>query len=91
MRSRTVSVVVLALVVLSCGDGAAEEPAAAPPPEEAVVEEPATAPEPPPTVASPADVVPDLLDFTADAVEGGQVIGAEFAGETLAVWFWAPW
>jgi hypothetical protein len=32
-----------------------------------------------------------LLDFTAPAVGGGQVAGADYAGRDLALWFWAPW
>ncbi|MGH2725059.1 MAG: hypothetical protein ACRDI0_12545 [Actinomycetota bacterium] len=34
--------------------------------------------------------VPDVLDFTAPAVGGGNVSGAEFAGRDVAMWFWAP-
>jgi hypothetical protein len=31
------------------------------------------------------------FDFVADAVGGGQVVGADFAGSETVVWFWAPW
>lgn len=37
----------------------------------------------------PADT--DLLDFEATAVDGSTVDVADFAGEDLVVWFWAPW
>ena len=32
-----------------------------------------------------------LLDFEAQAVGGGDVHGADYAGRDLIVWFWAPW
>lgn len=38
-----------------------------------------------------AATVSDQLDFTAPDVRGGQVVGAEFAGQDVVVWFWAPW
>jgi hypothetical protein len=31
------------------------------------------------------------FDFVAEAVGGGQVVGADFAGSEKVVWFWAPW
>jgi hypothetical protein len=61
---------------------AREETAPAPDPDDAP--EPADEPE-------DAVVVPALLDFTAPGVGGGQVVGAEHAGEAVALWFWAPW
>lgn len=33
----------------------------------------------------------ELLDFTAPKLGGGQVVGSEFAGKDVAIWFWAPW
>ena len=33
----------------------------------------------------------DELDFVAPDVRGGQVAGADFAGQDLVIWFWAPW
>jgi hypothetical protein len=38
-----------------------------------------------------AGVVPALLDFVAPGVGGGQVVGAQHAGEAVALWLWAPW
>lgn len=35
--------------------------------------------------------VPDILDFTAETVRGEQVAGADYAGQDLVLWFWAPW
>jgi hypothetical protein len=37
------------------------------------------------TVAAPSS-----LQFSADLVAGGQVDFRQYAGQTLALWFWAP-
>ncbi|MBW3661644.1 MAG: hypothetical protein KY469_00970 [Actinobacteria bacterium] len=50
-----------------------------------------TPPATPTATDAPAAAVPEALDFTAPAVAGGQVVGAEFVGEAVALWFWAPW
>jgi len=44
----------------------------------------------PSTSASPGGVV-ELLDFTAPLLGGGTLRGSDFAGEDVAIWFWAPW
>jgi hypothetical protein len=31
------------------------------------------------------------LDFTAPALGGGEIVGSDYAGRDLAIWFWAPW
>ncbi len=33
----------------------------------------------------------EILDFTAPKLGGGQIVGSEFAGKDIAIWFWAPW
>ncbi|MGH9194405.1 MAG: hypothetical protein ACRD1T_01530 [Acidimicrobiia bacterium] len=33
----------------------------------------------------------NTLDFTAPKLGGGQVVGSEFVGKDVAIWFWAPW
>lgn len=38
-----------------------------------------------------AATVPELLDVEAPAVGGGTVTFADYAGDALALWFWAPW
>ncbi len=35
--------------------------------------------------------VATALDFTLPGVTGPQVRGADYAGKSLALWFWAPW
>ncbi len=32
-----------------------------------------------------------LLDFRAPNLRGGTVNGSDFAGQDVAMWFWAPW
>jgi hypothetical protein len=32
-----------------------------------------------------------ILAFKAPKLGGGEVIGSEFQGSDLAIWFWAPW
>ena len=49
------------------------------------------APDAMPGTGDGAPAVPELLDFAASAVDGSTVDVAGFAGEDLAVWFWAPW
>lgn len=34
---------------------------------------------------------PELLDFQAQTVSGQPFDGADYAGQDLMVWFWAPW
>ncbi len=31
------------------------------------------------------------LDFTAPTVDGGDLIGTDYAGTDTVFWFWAPW
>lgn len=50
----------------------------------------ATAGSEPQAARSPAEV-PEELRFTAAGVDGDQVVGADFAGKDVALWFWAPW
>ena len=41
--------------------------------------------------ADSATAVPEILDFSAPALGGGTIRGADYAGSDLAIWFWAPW
>ena len=40
--------------------------------------------------ATGAAAVPQLLQFTAPLVGGGEFVGAAYAGRATAFWFWAP-
>lgn len=44
----------------------------------------------PATTAKPADV-PEQLRFSVAGIDGAQVVGADYAGKDVAMWFWAPW
>ena len=33
----------------------------------------------------------DVLDFAAPKLGGGTIQGSDYAGQDLAIWFWAPW
>ena len=35
--------------------------------------------------------VPSELRFTSPALGGGTIDGADYAGNDLVMWFWAPW
>lgn len=85
----------LALVASACAsqapEGSSPEPAApasSPPP---------AAPSPDPTSGeggdeeAPPPEVPRELRFTAPALGGGTIDGADYAGRDLVIWFWAPW
>ncbi|HET6685662.1 MAG TPA: redoxin domain-containing protein [Jiangellaceae bacterium] len=39
----------------------------------------------------PVGTVPEVLDFTAQTVDGGTFDGSTLAGTPAVVWFWAPW
>jgi hypothetical protein len=40
---------------------------------------------------SNARSVPEVLRFSAPRLGGGRVVGADYAGRDVALWFWAPW
>lgn len=51
-------------------------------------------------VDGPADIldrytdvvdIGDFYDFSATTLDGDQVVGSDFQGKQLALWFWAPW
>lgn len=44
-----------------------------------------------PKVEPGTPAVADLLDFTLPGVTGPDVRGRDYAGKSLALWFWAPW
>lgn len=42
------------------------------------------------TTAPPAAAAPEALQFAAPLVGGGTIDFTQFAGKTVALWFWAP-
>lgn len=41
--------------------------------------------------AADAGDVPDALQFTATTLDRTTFEGADYAGQDLMLWFWAPW
>ncbi len=72
----------------------ASDPSAVTQAQQAEVSQDTVTPSDPPSGASATTaaeiVVPELLNFTAQLVGGGEFSGAAAAGRTTAFWFWAP-
>ena len=87
-----VAAVVLAVPACSGGSGGSRSSDdAASPAAPGASSSPSSAPGGSARGEAPPASVPDLLDVRAPAVGGGEVDLAEYAGEALALWFWAPW
>jgi len=43
-----------------------------------------------PSAAAPSAAAPAALQFSAPLVGGGTMDFTQFAGQTVALWFWAP-
>jgi hypothetical protein len=100
---RLLSSFALAVTAVGCGNATADPivvAEAAPAPTAVVPDGPAdgqtdTRPSPTaasndPTAPTSAVQVPEALQFIAPLVGGGTFDGAEYAGRTVALWFWAP-
>jgi thiol-disulfide isomerase/thioredoxin len=97
MRGRVFALCILfaALVLTACGG---EQPTTESGPRMTASQLPASEAAPSPTVTEetfssdvPASPVPEVLDFTAQTVDGGTFDGSTLAGTPAVVWFWAPW
>lgn len=82
----------------ACGSGGKDAgvPAASPTTVSAPTSGPAptsdsAAPSTTPTTMPGAAAVPEALRFTAASIDGARVVGADYAGKDVALWFWAPW
>ena len=60
------------------------------PTEPTVPAEPSVPTEPTAGVGTATVAVPELLDFAAPLVGGGEFSGSDVAGTPIAFWFWAP-
>lgn len=81
---------ILGLILTSCASSA-PDPAPGP---AATAESPSppSGPSPQPTDApGGGPAVPRELRFSAPALGGGEIDGADYAGSDLVIWFWAPW
>jgi len=76
---RLVGLVVVALLTAACGSSGGTDTGV-------TVKRPA-----PSTKGSTSATVADALDFTLPGVIGAPIRGADYAGKSLALWFWAPW
>lgn len=77
--------IVVGLIASGCASGSSPEPSGV------EFRAPAgSADQPAPAQSRPATAT-GILDFTAPKLGGGQVVGSEFAGQNVAIWFWAPW
>lgn len=79
----------VALTLGACGGGS--EPSARPadPRTSAPAPDASSGSAPDGTPGAPA--VPAALEFSAPALGGGRVVGADYASTGVALWFWAPW
>lgn len=87
---------VLAVVLTACGAESPQPTSAA----ESTASDPTVA-DPPKSTATPktgpeesqesSAVVPAILGFSADTVDGDGFDGASLAGKPAVLWFWAPW
>jgi thiol-disulfide isomerase/thioredoxin len=96
MRGRVSALcVALALALTACGG---EQPTTGTTPQTTASQPSASGAAPSPTMTEgtsspdvPAGTVPEVLDFTAQTVDGGTFDGSTLAGTPVVVWFWAPW
>jgi hypothetical protein len=81
--------VVASAILAACGaDPGTTAPAATSAP--AATTTPAAVSTATPTTVPTTVVAPSSLQFSADLVAGGKVDFRQYAGQTLALWFWAP-
>ena len=97
MRGRVFALCILfaALVLTACGG---EQPTTETGPRMTASQPSASGTAPSPTMTEetfssdlPVSPVPEVLDFTAQTVDGGTFDGSTLAGTPAVVWFWAPW
>lgn len=95
IRVRAVAASLVVLLVAACGSGD-EGTTTVPAPAPTAVADPTTGPTEPstlPTLREPDATgapVPEVLDVVAPVVGGGELDLAAFAGQPVALWFWAP-
>ena len=81
MRRALALLAVFGLAVVSCGDDGASSPSTT------VSTASSTAPS---TAVQPGGEAPEALQLSAPLVGGGTIDLTQYAGTTVALWFWAP-
>jgi hypothetical protein len=82
MRRLLVALALAGVLLSACGDDGTATSAS--------TDAPSSAPLPPGTDGVGEPAVPEALDFSAPMVGGEQLDFRGYAGETVALWFWAP-
>jgi hypothetical protein len=83
--------IVVGVFVAACG-GSANDIAADPAPDPAAVDAAPASPAAADDETTAADSPSDLAPFGVVETVGGETLdGEDYAGRSLALWFWAPW
>jgi hypothetical protein len=82
MRRLLVALALTGVLLSACGDDGSATSASTDPPSSTLA--------PPGTNGVGEPAVPEALDFSAPMVGGEQLDFRGYAGETVALWFWAP-
>jgi hypothetical protein len=88
MGPTTAALAGLALAVAACGGSSGGSAGGSGSTGQVTRTAPPLASDPP--GATPA-AVPAAFRFSAPALDGGRVVGADYADTGVALWFWAPW
>ncbi len=91
LRPLAASLAAAAVLLGACGSDDAPVASSQTAPSEPVADAGVSTPGPGATDGVAVDGVPEFLDFTAPDLDGSQIVGADYAGQDLVLWFWAPW
>ncbi|HEX9683471.1 MAG TPA: hypothetical protein VGA13_10340 [Acidimicrobiales bacterium] len=80
-----------AVALSACGSGESSQPASTPTTARAGGSSSDATREARQDQVAGADAAIPLLGFSAERVGGGSIVGADYAGTDVAIWFWAPW
>lgn len=93
-RRRLPAMAAVVVVLAGCGGDEAGAPSAGPTSAPSVAPGPSSTAGPAAVTAPPTpapEAVPDALRFRATGLDGSEIVGADYAGRDVALWFWAPW
>jgi hypothetical protein len=83
--ARVVLVFAVVASIAACSDAGPQRNAAGPPAPPVTASRATQAP------TEAAGALPEILNFSAPRLGGGTIEGADYRGQDLALWFWAPW